>query len=51
MPAQARPLFDSSFAALVLVNARNGAGRPPIARTPGRTPRLTGAGPAVLESP
>ena len=42
MASQDRPLFDSSLASLVLVNARNGAGRPPTARTPGRTPRLTG---------
>jgi hypothetical protein len=39
MSSQRRPLFDSSFAALVLVNARNGTERP-RARTPGRT-RLT----------
>ena len=42
MPSQARPLFDSSFAALVLVNARNGAERPLPARAPGRSLRLTG---------
>jgi hypothetical protein len=37
MPSQDRLLFDSSFAALVLVKARTGAERPPTARTPGRT--------------
>ena len=42
MSSQDRPLFDSSLAALVLVNARNGAERRPTARTPGRIPRLTG---------
>lgn len=44
MSSQPRPLFDSSFAALVLLNARNGAKRPPAARMPGRTHRLTGGG-------
>ena len=42
MPSQARPLFDSSFAALVLVNARKGAERPLPARQPGRPLRLAG---------
>ncbi len=42
MSSRDRTLFDSSFAALVLVNARNGAERPLPARTPGRTSRLTG---------
>jgi hypothetical protein len=42
MSSQDRTLFDSSFAALVLVNARNGAERPLPARTPGRTSQLTG---------
>ncbi|HEV8456216.1 MAG TPA: hypothetical protein VGQ24_15055 [Gemmatimonadales bacterium] len=41
MSNQDRPLFDSSFGALVLVNARGGAKRPPTALTPGRR-RLTG---------
>jgi hypothetical protein len=42
MSSQDRPLFESSFAALVLTKARNGAERPLPARTPGRTRRLTG---------
>jgi hypothetical protein len=42
MSSRDRSLFESSFAALGLVNARNGAGRPLLARTPGRTCRLTG---------
>jgi hypothetical protein len=42
MPTQARPLFDSSFVALVLVNARKGAERPLPARLPGRPLRPTG---------
>ena len=42
MSSQGRTLFDSSFAALVLINARNGAERPLPARTPGRPRRLTG---------
>jgi len=55
MSSQRRPLFDSSLAALVLVNARNGAHQPPPARTPGptprtagRTPRLTGGSPTAM---
>jgi hypothetical protein len=35
MSSQPRPLFDSSLAALVLFNARNGAHLPPPARTRG----------------
>jgi hypothetical protein len=42
MPSQHRQLFDSSLAALVLVNARNGAGQQPPGRISGRTPRITG---------
>ena len=42
MSSRDRTLFDSSFAALVLVNARNGGERPLPARTQGRTSRLTG---------
>ena len=42
MLSQPRSLFDSSVAALVLVNARNGAAQPRTARIPGRTPRLSG---------
>jgi hypothetical protein len=42
MSSRDRTLFESSFAALGLVNARNGAGPPLPARTPGRTCRLTG---------
>ena len=42
MSSQHRPLFDSSFAALALVNARNRAEQPPTARTPGRTRWPTG---------
>jgi hypothetical protein len=42
MSSRDRTLFDSSFAALALVNARNGAGRPLPARAPGPTCRLTG---------
>jgi hypothetical protein len=42
MPSQPRLLFDSSVAALVLVNARNGAAQPPAARLPVRTSRITG---------
>ncbi len=42
MSSQHRPLFDSSFAALVLISAHHGGEQPPTARTPGRTPRLTG---------
>lgn len=42
MSSRDRTLFDSSFAALALVNARNGAERPLPARTPGPTCRLTG---------
>jgi hypothetical protein len=37
-----RTLFDSSFAALALINARNGAERPLPARTPGPACRFTG---------
>jgi len=40
MLSQPRPLFDSSVDALILINARNGAQA--AARTPTRTPRLTG---------
>jgi hypothetical protein len=36
MSVQNRPLFDSSFAALVLLNARIGTARPPTARPRGR---------------
>jgi hypothetical protein len=42
MSSRDRMLFDSSFAALGLANARNGPGQPLLARTPGRTSRLTG---------
>ena len=42
MLSQPRPLFDSSVAALVLVNARNRAAQPRTAPAPGRTPRLSG---------
>jgi hypothetical protein len=42
MSSRDRMLFDSSFAALGLVHARDGAGPPLPARTPGRTCRLTG---------
>ena len=48
MSSQPRPLFDSSVAALVLVNSRKRASRPPTARTPGRTPRLTGGSSTAL---
>jgi hypothetical protein len=41
MSSQSRPVFESSVAALVLVQARNGAAQPPATRTPVRTPRLT----------
>jgi hypothetical protein len=41
MSSQRRPLFDSSVAALVLVNARNRPA-PPTARAPGRTAQLAG---------
>jgi hypothetical protein len=42
MSSRDRTLFESSFAALGLVNARNGAGPSLRARTPGRTCRLPG---------
>lgn len=42
MSSQDRPLFESSFAALVLTKARNGAERPLPAPTPGRSRPLTG---------
>jgi hypothetical protein len=42
MSSHDRTPFDSSFAALVLVNARNGAERLIPARTPGPTRRPTG---------
>ena len=42
MSSRDRTLFESSFAALALVNARNGAERPLPARTPGGTCRLMG---------
>jgi hypothetical protein len=42
MSSQPRPLFDSSVAALVLVNTRNRPAPPPTAWTPGRSPRLGG---------
>jgi hypothetical protein len=42
MSSQARTIFDSSLAALVLVNARNGVEQRPIARTRGRTSWLKG---------
>jgi hypothetical protein len=42
MSSQGRTLFDNSFSALVLVNARNGAERLHPARTPGHASRLTG---------
>jgi hypothetical protein len=42
MSSRHRTLFESSFAALGLVNARNGAGPPLPARTPGCTCGLTG---------
>lgn len=42
MPRPSRLLFDSSVAALMLVNARNRAGQPPMARTPGFVPRVAG---------
>lgn len=42
MSSQRRPLFDSSLAALVLINARNRSEEPPRARTPGCSSRLRG---------
>jgi hypothetical protein len=42
MSSRNRTLFDRSFAALALVNARKGAERPLPARTPGPTCRLMG---------
>lgn len=42
MPSQRRPLFDSSFAALVLVNARDGAEQGFPAPTVSLLPRLQG---------
>jgi hypothetical protein len=42
MSSRDRTLFESSYAALGLVNAHNGAGRLLPARTPGGTCRLTG---------
>jgi hypothetical protein len=42
MSSHDRLLFDSSFAALALVNHRDGAERLPTALRPGRTRRLTG---------
>ncbi len=48
MLSQPRLLFDSSVAALVLVNARSRAAQPSTARTPARAPRLTGGGAKTL---
>ena len=48
MLSHPRPLFDSSVAALVLVNAREGAAQPRTARTPSRVPRLTGGSTTAL---
>ena len=42
MFSQSRPLFDSSVAALVLVNARNRAAQARRAPASGQTPRLSG---------
>lgn len=42
MSSRNRLLFDSSLAALVLVNARQGARLPPMAWSPARIPRRTG---------
>ena len=42
MSGQPRPLFDSSFAALALLNARHGLGKPPAARMPVGTLRVAG---------
>ncbi|MEO8090001.1 MAG: hypothetical protein ABI703_06870 [Gemmatimonadales bacterium] len=48
MLSQPRLLFDSSVAALVLVNARNRPAPSPTARPPAPTPRLTGGRPTTL---
>ena len=48
MLSQPRSLFDSSVAALVLVNACNLAAQRPTARTPARSPRLNGGNAAAV---
>ena len=48
MLSQPRPLFDSSLAALVLANARDGAAQPPTARVPNRVSWLTGGSTTAL---
>ena len=48
MSSRGRPLFDSSFAALVLVNARQGARRPLAARMPACTPPVPGGSSSAM---
>ena len=51
MSSQRRPLFDSSFAALVLINARDGAGQRFTARTPNLAPRLQAGSATAMSIP